>query len=137
MGVTELGRTGLRVGALNSVRSFDERVLRIADGEHGIVFLSARPGLEQHELILQHDRTALRGTTLTHQTSPGCPYASACSTVRPGAEPQTVQPGRADSRQVPPARPQPGRAPWRSPCTRCWPAASAPDPASCWARSPT
>jgi hypothetical protein len=44
MRVTELGRTGLRVGALNSVRSFDERVLSVAEGEHGIVFLSARPG---------------------------------------------------------------------------------------------
>jgi catechol 2,3-dioxygenase-like lactoylglutathione lyase family enzyme len=73
MGITGLGHTGLWVEDLDTMRDFYERVLGLtvtdADGDLGIVFFSAQPQLEHHELVLQRGRTAPRGTRLTHQIS--------------------------------------------------------------------
>jgi catechol-2,3-dioxygenase len=73
MGITGLGHTGLWVEDLDTMRDFYERVLGLtvtdADDDLGIVFFSAQPQLEHHELVLQRDRTAPRGTRLTHQIS--------------------------------------------------------------------
>lgn len=141
MGVTGLGRTGLWVGALDTVRGFYDRVLGVpitdADDEHGSVFLSVRPELEQHERILQHGRTGLRGTKLTHQMSSGCRYAFRLfdDEADRWATARSTWPGRWPTGSA--GSTAPDRVPWRTACTRCWPTASATDPASCWARPPT
>lgn len=73
MGIVELGHTGLWVRDLDAMTRFytDLLGLRVTDSddEHGIVFLSARPDTEHHELVLQRGRTAADGAKLTHQIS--------------------------------------------------------------------
>lgn len=71
--IAELGHTGLWVDDLAVMRDFYERVLGLVvtdeDPELGMVFLSARPDREHHELVLQTGRTAPRGVRLSHQIS--------------------------------------------------------------------
>ena len=73
MAIVELGHTGLWVDDLAAMRAFYTRVLGLTvtdeDDELGIVFLSSRPELEHHELVLQRGRTAPRAAKLTHQIS--------------------------------------------------------------------
>jgi catechol-2,3-dioxygenase len=73
MPIVELGHTGLWVQDLGKMRDFYERVVGLtvtdADDEVGIVFLSARPGTEHHEFVLQRGRTAPPGSKLPHQIS--------------------------------------------------------------------
>ncbi|MGH3304225.1 MAG: VOC family protein [Streptosporangiaceae bacterium] len=73
MPIIGLGHTGLWVTDLDAMRDFYERVMGLtvtdANEEAGIVFLSAQPDLEHHELVLQRGRTAPRGVKLTHQIS--------------------------------------------------------------------
>ena len=73
MGIAGLGHTGLWVHDLAAMRDFYTRILGLQvtdeDQELGIVFLSSRPLVEHHELVLQKGRTAEHGTRLTHQIS--------------------------------------------------------------------
>ena len=73
MPILELGHTGFWVDDLAVMVDFYERVigLRITDrdDELGMVFLSSRPDVEHHELVLATGRTAPRGVKLTHQVS--------------------------------------------------------------------
>jgi catechol-2,3-dioxygenase len=73
MGILELGHTGLWVDDLGVMRDFYTRVLGLTvtdeDEELGIVFLSSRPDIEHHEMVLQRGRTAPREVRLTHQIS--------------------------------------------------------------------
>jgi catechol-2,3-dioxygenase len=73
MGILELGHTGLWVDDLGVMRDFYTRVLGLTvtdeDDELGIVFLSSRPDVEHHEMVLQRGRTAPRGVRLSHQIS--------------------------------------------------------------------
>jgi catechol-2,3-dioxygenase len=72
-GIAELGHTGLYVFDLAKMRAFYTGVvgLHVTDEDTGvgIVFLSARPDIEHHELVLQRGRTAPAGTQLTNQIS--------------------------------------------------------------------
>jgi catechol-2,3-dioxygenase len=72
-GIVELGHTGLWVSDLAVMRRFYEHVIGLTvtdeDKEWGIVFLSSRPDVEHHELVLQRGRTAPEGAKLTHQIS--------------------------------------------------------------------
>jgi catechol 2,3-dioxygenase-like lactoylglutathione lyase family enzyme len=71
--IVELGHTGLWVHDLDRMRDFYSRVLGLTvtdeDAEVGIVFLSSRPDVEHHELVLAVGRTAPLGTRQTHQIS--------------------------------------------------------------------
>lgn len=71
--ITGLGHTGLWVDDLDAMRTFYEDVLGLVvtdeDADLGIVFLSAQPELEHHELVLQRGRTAPPGAKLVHQIS--------------------------------------------------------------------
>jgi catechol-2,3-dioxygenase len=73
MGILELGHTGLWVDDLDVMRDFYTRMLGLTvtdeDDEFGIVFLSSRPDVEHHEMVLQRGRTAPRGVRLGHQIS--------------------------------------------------------------------
>lgn len=73
MPIAELGHTGLWVHDLATMRDFYTRVLGLTvtdeDEEFGIVFLTSRPDVEHHELVLQRGRTAPSGVKLTHQVS--------------------------------------------------------------------
>lgn len=73
MAIVELGHTGLWVDDLDAMISFYRDVLGLhvtdRDDDLGIVFLSARPEREHHELVLQRGRTAAPGAKLTHQIS--------------------------------------------------------------------
>lgn len=73
MSITGLGHTGFWVDDLDVMRDFYTRVMGLTvtdeDPTLGIVFLSARPEAEHHELVLQRGRTAARGVKLTHQVS--------------------------------------------------------------------
>ncbi|ACU75316.1 Glyoxalase/bleomycin resistance protein/dioxygenase [Catenulispora acidiphila DSM 44928] len=73
MAITGLGHTGLWVYDLATMRRFYEHVMGLsvtdADDELGIVFLSARPEQEHHELVLQSGRTAPIGVKQQHQIS--------------------------------------------------------------------
>jgi catechol-2,3-dioxygenase len=73
MGIVELGHTGLWVNDLEVMTTFYSAVLGLQvtdrDDELGIVFLSARPRAEHHEMVLQRGRTAEDGAKLTHQIS--------------------------------------------------------------------
>jgi catechol-2,3-dioxygenase len=73
MGIVELGHTGLWVNDLEAMTTFYSAVLGLQvtdrDDELGIVFLSARPRAEHHEMVLQRGRTAEDGAKLTHQIS--------------------------------------------------------------------
>jgi catechol-2,3-dioxygenase len=73
MPILELGHTGFWVDDLEKMRDFYTRVVGLTitdeDPDVGIVFLSSRPGVEHHELVLARGRTAPAGTMLTHQVS--------------------------------------------------------------------
>jgi catechol-2,3-dioxygenase len=73
MPVVGLGHTGLWVQDLEKMRDFYERVIGLTvtdeDDEQGIVFFSAQPDVEHHELVLQRGRTAPPGSMLVHQIS--------------------------------------------------------------------
>ncbi|MCL2583044.1 MAG: VOC family protein [Streptosporangiales bacterium] len=73
MPVVGLGHTGLWVDDLEKMRDFYERVIGLtvtdSDDEQGMVFLSAQPGIEHHEFVLQRGRTAPPGSKLPHQIS--------------------------------------------------------------------
>lgn len=71
--IVELGHTGLWVHDLALMRRFYTDVLGLTvtdeDPELGLVFLSSRPDVEHHELVLATGRTAPIGTQQTHQIS--------------------------------------------------------------------
>lgn len=73
MAIVELGHTGLWVNDLEVMTAFYTDLLGLVvtdrDDELGIVFLSARPAAEHHEMVLQRGRTAPDGAKLTHQIS--------------------------------------------------------------------
>ncbi|MGH9087057.1 MAG: VOC family protein [Acidimicrobiales bacterium] len=71
--IVELGHTGLWVLDLALMRDFYTRVLGLTvtdeDPEVGMVFLSSRPDVEHHEMVLAVGRTAPMDTRQTHQIS--------------------------------------------------------------------
>lgn len=71
--IVELGHTGLWVYDLEAMRDFYSRVLGLTvtdeDTELGMVFLSSRPDVEHHEMVLARGRTAALGDLQTHQIS--------------------------------------------------------------------
>lgn len=73
MPVVGLGHTGFWVNDLKLMRDFYTRVIGLTvtdeDDEQGIVFLSAQPAVEHHEMVLARGRTAPIGTLMTHQVS--------------------------------------------------------------------
>jgi catechol-2,3-dioxygenase len=73
MPIVELGHTGFWVNDLPAMEAFYTELLGLQvtdrDDELGIVFLSARPDAEHHELVLAIGRTAEAGAKLTHQVS--------------------------------------------------------------------
>jgi catechol-2,3-dioxygenase len=60
-GIVELGHTGILVRDLETQRRFYRDVLGLTvtdeDEARGLVFLSSRPDVEHHELVLQSGRT--------------------------------------------------------------------------------
>jgi catechol-2,3-dioxygenase len=68
MGITSLGHAGLWVTDLTTMRDFYRDVLEltVTDEDHdiGMVFLSSRPSVEHHELVLARGRPAGDPTTL-------------------------------------------------------------------------
>lgn len=73
MPIAELGHTGFWVEDLEKMRDFYTRVIGLTvtdeDEELGMIFLSSRPDVEHHELVLARGRTAPPGTLLSHQVS--------------------------------------------------------------------
>lgn len=73
MAIVELGHTGLWVNDLETMERFYTAVVGLQvtdrDDDLGIVFLSARPEAEHHEMVLQRGRTAPAEAKLTHQIS--------------------------------------------------------------------
>lgn len=71
--IVELGHTGLWVYDLDTMRDFYSRVLGLTvtdeDAGLGMVFLSSRPEVEHHEMVLAAGRTAAIGDLQTHQIS--------------------------------------------------------------------
>lgn len=71
--IAELGHTGLWVHDLAVMRDFYSRVLGLTvtdeDADLGIVFLSSRPEVEHHEMVLAMGRTSPPGARATHQIS--------------------------------------------------------------------
>ena len=71
--VTSLGHVGLFVNDLESMRDFYTRVLGMTvtdeSAERGMVFLSARPEEEHHELFLMAGRTAELDVKVVQQVS--------------------------------------------------------------------
>ncbi len=68
MGIVGLGHAGLWVSDLVTMRDFyrDTLGLTVTDEDHeiGMVFLSARPAIEHHELVLARGRPGGNPTTL-------------------------------------------------------------------------
>ena len=73
MGIVELGHTGVWVRDLTKMTAFYTELLGLqvtdSDEEIGIVFLSSRPDVEHHEMVLQRGREAPDAVKLTHQIS--------------------------------------------------------------------
>ena len=73
MGIAELGHTGLHVEDLDVMRDFYARVLGLTvtdeAPELGASFLSSRPDVEHHEIVLAKGRTAPRDVKLINQIS--------------------------------------------------------------------
>ncbi len=73
MPILELGHTGFWVDDLELMLDFYTRVMGLhvtdRDDDEGMVFLSSRPEVEHHELVLAKGRTAPMGSKLTHQVS--------------------------------------------------------------------
>lgn len=71
--IVGLGHTGLWVYDLEVMRDFYTCVLGLTvtdeDTELGMVFLSSRPEVEHHEMVLALGRTAEIGALQTHQIS--------------------------------------------------------------------
>jgi catechol-2,3-dioxygenase len=71
--IVELGHTGFWVNDLDLMVDFYSRVLGLQitdrDDDEGMVFLSSRPGIEHHEMVLAVGRTAPAGSKLPHQVS--------------------------------------------------------------------
>ncbi|MCD4526579.1 VOC family protein [Nocardioides sp. cx-173] len=73
MPIQELGHAGLWVEDLDAMRGFYTEMLGLTvtdeDPEKGIVFMSARPEEEHHELVIARGRTAPRDVKLVQQIS--------------------------------------------------------------------
>lgn len=73
MGIAELGHTGIHVDDLDVMRDFYARVLGLTvtdeAPELGASFLSSRPDVEHHEIVLAKGRTAQRDVKLINQIS--------------------------------------------------------------------
>jgi catechol-2,3-dioxygenase len=73
MPIAELGHVGFWVDDLDVMRTFYVDVLGLTvtdeDLDKGMVFLSARPGIEHHELVLARGRQAMPDTKLVQQVS--------------------------------------------------------------------
>jgi catechol-2,3-dioxygenase len=71
--IEELGHAGLWVDDLPTMRAFYEDVLglHVTDEDHrvGMVFLSSRPSVEHHELVLACGRDAQRSARVLNQLS--------------------------------------------------------------------
>jgi catechol-2,3-dioxygenase len=76
MGITKLGHVGIHVADLERMADFYSTTLGLTitdrDQELGMIFLSARPDEEHHELLLCGGRTAPPGTLLVQQISFRC-----------------------------------------------------------------
>lgn len=76
MAITGLGHVGLHVNDLDAQATFYERVVGLTitdrDPDIGMVFLSARPDEEHHELLLCGGRSAPPGTLMLQQVSFHC-----------------------------------------------------------------
>jgi catechol-2,3-dioxygenase len=76
MAITGLGHVGLHVNDLDAQAAFYEQVVGLTitdrDPEVGMVFLSARPDEEHHELLLCGGRTAPPGMLMLQQVSFHC-----------------------------------------------------------------
>jgi catechol-2,3-dioxygenase len=76
MAVTGLGHVGLHVNDLDAQAAFYEQMIGLTitdrDPDVGMVFLSARPNEEHHELLLCRGRTAPAGTLMLQQVSFHC-----------------------------------------------------------------
>lgn len=73
MGILELGHTGLHCDDLPTMRDFYQRVLGLTvtdeDTKLGLVFLSSRPDVEHHEMVLAPGRNVPQGARLVNQIS--------------------------------------------------------------------
>jgi len=73
MGIAELGHAGLHVEDLDTMRDFYARVLGLTVTDEapdlGATFLSSRPEVEHHEMVLAKGRTAPRDIKLINQIS--------------------------------------------------------------------
>lgn len=73
MPIAELGHVGLMTHDLELMRSFYTDVLGLTvtdqDLDAGLVFLSSRPEVEHHELVLTRGRSTTEGTRLLQQIS--------------------------------------------------------------------
>ena len=71
--IVELGHAGLWVEDLDQMRAFYTEVLDLAvtdqDDDIGMVFLSSRPEVEHHELVLARGRTGEREARILNQIS--------------------------------------------------------------------
>jgi catechol-2,3-dioxygenase len=76
MAITGLGHVGIHVNDLDAQAAFYENVIGLTvtdrDAEVGMVFLSARPDDEHHELLLCGGRTSPPGTLMLQQVSFHC-----------------------------------------------------------------
>jgi catechol-2,3-dioxygenase len=76
MAITGLGHVGLHVNDLDAQAAFYEQVVGLTitdrDPDIGMVFLSARPDEEHHELLLCGGRDAPPGTLMLQQVSFHC-----------------------------------------------------------------
>lgn len=73
MPIAELGHVGFWVDDLELMRRFYTEMLGLTitdeDAEKGMVFLSSRPDIEHHELVLARGRTAPADVKLVQQVS--------------------------------------------------------------------
>jgi len=78
--IERLGHVGLHVSDLDRAVGFYRDILGLnvtdEDPEAGMVFLSARPDVEHHELLLCKGRNAPRDAMLVQQVSFRCPSLS-------------------------------------------------------------
>lgn len=71
--ILELGHTGVWVHDLETMKDFYTRLLGLTvtdeDAEQGMVFLSSRPEVEHHELVLARGRVGGPEVKVAHQVS--------------------------------------------------------------------
>jgi catechol-2,3-dioxygenase len=76
MGITGLGHVGIHATDLDRLAAFYEQVVGLTitdrDPDIGMVFLSSKPDVEHHELLLCGGRTAPAGTLMLQQISFRC-----------------------------------------------------------------